>query len=74
MRAALAALYWHRGQQVSGVPVCARQPGLCLASNMNECPVTLQELAESEWEFACDKINVGCSKFQSSDWLGRIRR
>eukprot|EP00891_Asterochloris_glomerata_P002907 jgi/Astpho2/2907/e_gw1.00050.290.1_t len=47
MRAALAALYWHRGQQ---------------------------ELAESEWEFACDKINVGCSKFQSSDWLGRIRR
>eukprot|EP00877_Chromochloris_zofingiensis_P006048 jgi/Chrzof1/1697/Cz10g17190.t1 len=30
--------------------------------------------AESQWEFACDRISVGCSKYQDADWLRRIRR
>jgi len=30
--------------------------------------------AEDEWEFACDKITVGCSKYQDVDWLTRVRR
>ncbi|BDA47067.1 hypothetical protein COCOBI_09-5220 [Coccomyxa sp. Obi] len=30
--------------------------------------------AESEWNFACERISVGCSKYQDRDWLARIRR
>jgi tetratricopeptide (TPR) repeat protein len=30
--------------------------------------------AEAEWEFACNKITVGCSRYQDEDWLFRIRR
>lgn len=30
--------------------------------------------AETEWDFACSKIAVGCSKYQDEDWLFRIRR
>ncbi|EIE21845.1 TPR-like protein [Coccomyxa subellipsoidea C-169] len=30
--------------------------------------------AESEWNFACERISVGCSKYQDKDWLSRIRR
>ncbi|KAK9918641.1 hypothetical protein WJX75_005609 [Coccomyxa subellipsoidea] len=30
--------------------------------------------AESEWNFACERISVGCSKYQDKDWLTRIRR
>lgn len=34
----------------------------------------LETEAEAEWEFACNKINVGCAKYQDEDWLFRIRR
>ncbi|PSC74586.1 Tetratricopeptide repeat [Micractinium conductrix] len=47
MRAALAALYWRRGDEAR---------------------------AESEWEFACNSITTGCTKYTDSDWLLRIRR
>jgi hypothetical protein len=30
--------------------------------------------AEAEWNYACDRISVGCSKYQDKDWLSRIRR
>ncbi|CAK0785284.1 hypothetical protein CVIRNUC_008490, partial [Coccomyxa viridis] len=30
--------------------------------------------AESEWNFACDRISVGCSRYTDKDWLARIRR
>ncbi len=30
--------------------------------------------AEAEWQFACDNITAGCSKYQDDDWLSRIRR
>lgn len=30
--------------------------------------------AESEWEFACQQITAGCTKYQDEDWLFRIRR
>ncbi len=30
--------------------------------------------AESEWEYACNNITVGCAKYQDEDWLRRIRR
>lgn len=30
--------------------------------------------AESEWNFACDRISVGCSRYTDRDWLSRIRR
>ncbi|GAB4823418.1 hypothetical protein N2152v2_010464 [Parachlorella kessleri] len=30
--------------------------------------------AETEWEFACNKISVGCSLYKDEDWLFRIRR
>ncbi|GIL84086.1 hypothetical protein Vretimale_11063 [Volvox reticuliferus] len=30
--------------------------------------------AEEMWEFACDRITVGCAKYTDLDWLGRIRR
>ncbi|CAL5223473.1 g5995 [Coccomyxa viridis] len=30
--------------------------------------------AESEWNFACDRISVGCSRYTDPDWLSRIRR
>jgi len=29
--------------------------------------------AEAQWEYACDSITVGCSKYQDQDWLYRIR-
>lgn len=34
----------------------------------------LRDRAEDEWEWACTKINVGCTKYRDPDWLGRIRR
>ena len=33
-----------------------------------------EEEAETQWQFACDNIAVGCSKYQDVDWLRRIRR
>ena len=30
--------------------------------------------AESVWEFACDNILEGCSKYRDGDWLARVRR
>jgi len=30
--------------------------------------------AEYEWNFACDRISVGCSRYTDRDWLSRIRR
>ena len=30
--------------------------------------------AESEWDFACNKIAVGCALYRDQDWLFRIRR
>jgi len=33
-----------------------------------------REDAEREWEFACDKISVGCTKFRDKEWLSRVRR
>ena len=30
--------------------------------------------AEDSWEFACNKIVVGCTFYRDRDWLGRIRR
>lgn len=30
--------------------------------------------AEAAWEFACDSITVGCTKYTDQDWLFRIRR
>ncbi|GLC42869.1 hypothetical protein PLESTB_001433100 [Pleodorina starrii] len=33
-----------------------------------------QREAEEMWEFACDRITVGCVKYTDLDWLGRIRR
>lgn len=47
MRAALAAMYWARGNTIG---------------------------AESEWEFACNSISVGCAKYEDMDWLERVRR
>ena len=47
MRAALAALYYERGDR---------------------------ERAESQWEFACDKIVTGCGFYRDEDWLSRVRR
>ena len=32
------------------------------------------EDAEREWEFACDRISVGCSKYRSREWLTNVRR
>lgn len=32
------------------------------------------EAAESTWEFACDKISVGCSKYTDREWLSGVRR
>ena len=33
-----------------------------------------EEEAESEWSFACSNITVGCSKYQDTEWLRKIRR
>jgi hypothetical protein len=30
--------------------------------------------AEGEWNTACDRITVGCARYQDADWLRRIRR
>lgn len=30
--------------------------------------------AETEWEFACNSIKVGCAKYEDIDWLSRVRR
>lgn len=30
--------------------------------------------AEDQWQYACDKISVGCSRYRDRDWLSRIRR
>lgn len=30
--------------------------------------------AETEWEFACNSIKVGCAKYEDMDWLTRVRR
>ena len=30
--------------------------------------------AEAEWNYACDRISAGCSRYQDRDWLSRIRR
>ncbi|KAG7668392.1 hypothetical protein NADE_008481 [Nannochloris sp. 'desiccata'] len=30
--------------------------------------------AESEWNFACSNITVGCTKYQDVEWLSTIRR
>ncbi|KAG2486622.1 hypothetical protein HYH03_014679 [Edaphochlamys debaryana] len=30
--------------------------------------------AEEAWEYACDRILVGCTKYGDMDWLSRVRR
>lgn len=30
--------------------------------------------AEREWEYACDRISVGCSKYKDRRWLVDVRR
>ncbi len=30
--------------------------------------------AETEWEFACNSIKVGCAKYEDMNWLTRVRR
>ena len=30
--------------------------------------------AEGEWNNVCERISVGCAKYQDADWLRRIRR
>ena len=32
------------------------------------------EDAEREWEFACDRISVGCAKYRDEEWLANVRR
>jgi len=32
------------------------------------------EAAESSWEYACNGIMTGCSKYEDPDWLVRVRR
>jgi tetratricopeptide (TPR) repeat protein len=32
------------------------------------------EDAEREWEFACDKISVGCAKYRDEAWVRGVRR
>lgn len=34
----------------------------------------MEEEAEDEWEFACERISVGCAAYRDSDWVSRIRR
>ena len=34
----------------------------------------LRERAEDQWDFACNKIVVGCTFYKDRDWLQRIRR
>mmetsp|Transcript_483 Transcript_483/g.684 ORF Transcript_483/g.684 Transcript_483/m.684 type:complete len:200 (-) Transcript_483:180-779(-) len=31
-------------------------------------------LAEEEWAFACENIDVGCSKYKDIEWVRKIRR
>lgn len=33
-----------------------------------------QAEAEGEWEFACDRISAGCSKYGDLEWLRVVRR
>ena len=33
-----------------------------------------ESAAESEWNFACQSISAGCSKYQDQEWLATIRR
>ena len=33
-----------------------------------------EEDAEFQWEYACSRISVGCSKHKDQDWLTRVRR
>lgn len=30
--------------------------------------------AESEWQFACERINTGCQAYKDADWVANIRR
>eukprot|EP01025_Chloroclados_australasicus_P034435 TRINITY_DN35185_c0_g1_i2.p1 TRINITY_DN35185_c0_g1~~TRINITY_DN35185_c0_g1_i2.p1 ORF type:complete len:148 (-),score=29.94 TRINITY_DN35185_c0_g1_i2:238-681(-) len=30
--------------------------------------------AEDAWEFACDRINIGCTKYRDREWLTKVRR
>ncbi|KIY95987.1 hypothetical protein MNEG_11974 [Monoraphidium neglectum] len=30
--------------------------------------------AEEQWQYACDRITVGCRKYTDADWLSRVRR
>lgn len=32
------------------------------------------EKAEAAWQFACENITAGCSKYQDTDWLRTVRR
>lgn len=32
------------------------------------------EEAEKIWEYACDNISVGCSKYRDADWVRKVRR
>mmetsp|Transcript_11388 Transcript_11388/g.35998 ORF Transcript_11388/g.35998 Transcript_11388/m.35998 type:complete len:87 (+) Transcript_11388:139-399(+) len=34
----------------------------------------LEKQAEGEWQFACESIDVGCSKYRDRKWLAEIRR
>ena len=31
-------------------------------------------VAETEWDYACNHITTGCSKYRDLDWVQRIRR
>jgi len=36
--------------------------------------VAREEEAETQWEFACEKITTGCKFYRNLDWVKRIRR
>ena len=40
---------------------------------LTRCMQGKEAAAESEWNFACDRISVGCSRYTDPDWLTRIR-
>eukprot|EP00198_Chlamydomonas_reinhardtii_P007367 XP_001696703.1 TPR-repeat protein [Chlamydomonas reinhardtii] len=63
--------------QMGMVRISRRAPG---SADMRAASAALfwaagrRQEAEEAWEYACDRITVGCVKYTDMDWLGRIRR
>ena len=45
---------------------------VALAADSWSCGDYIQAL--KEWNFACNEISVGCSKYSDSEWLATVRR